>query len=383
MREEVQLGDIVRFRKGKKAVDVHEHRVEGSKPYIQIDEVRGVTPANFASDPKGVEVVRDDLCIVWDGANAGTVGYGIEGLIGSTVARMRLVASDQWETRFIGRLLQSRFQELNEQAQARGATIPHVDKAKLNAIALPSVLPNEQRRIATILERADAILRKREQVLLMADKLIQSAFKQIFGHPLDPDTSLEASTLGKQCDFFAGNSLPSGIEFQGQERGLFLLKVSDLNSVGNETLITTAKLWMSSRAEATGCVIAPTGAVVFPKRGGAIATNKKRVLGRDSVLDPNLMAVSPKTDSGTSLPYLRTWFELIDLRSISSGSSVPQLNKRDLGPLPCGIPAKRELNKFNEISISMDRLKCKLRFSEGNAVNMLRSLSIRAFHGNL
>lgn len=110
----VQLGEAVKLRKGKKAVETHERKVNGSKPYIQIDEVRGATPEKFASDPKGVEVSVNDLCIVWDGANAGTVGYGVEGLIGSTVARMRFLQPDKWDTRFIGRLLQSRFQELNK-----------------------------------------------------------------------------------------------------------------------------------------------------------------------------------------------------------------------------------------------------------------------------
>ena len=199
---------------------------------------------------------------------------------------------------------------------------------------------DESTRIAAILDKADGIRRKREQGLAMADQMLRSGFLKKFGHPLDPNGELARSDLGLHCDFFAGNSLPNGDEFTGQDGGLLLIKVSDLNSLGNEVGIKSAKLWAASRTAAKGGVVAPRGAVVFPKRGGAIATNKKRILERDSVLDPNLMAVAPKSESHISNEFLRTWFELIDLQTISSGSSVPQLNKRDLAPLPLGVPDK-------------------------------------------
>lgn len=183
MTNAIQLGDIIQLRKGKKATEVYEHRLNGAKPYIQIDEVRGVAPQKFASDVKGVAVEPVDLCIVWDGANAGTVGYGVEGIIGSTVARMRLKDPEVWDTEFIGRLLQSKFLQLNDEAQARGATIPHVDKAKLEAIALPRIDKSEQQRIAAILDKADGIRRKREQVLEMVEDFLDSAFLETFGDP--------------------------------------------------------------------------------------------------------------------------------------------------------------------------------------------------------
>lgn len=181
MTNSVRLGEIIQLRKGKKAFEVHERRVNGAKPYIQIDEVRGALPQKYAVDAKGVVVAPDDLCIVWDGANAGTVGYGVAGLIGSTVARMRLTSPETWDTDFIGRLLQSKFRQLNDAAQARGATIPHIDKSKLEAIELPQIERSEQQRIAAILEIADSIRRKREESLRLADRLLLSVFNHMFG----------------------------------------------------------------------------------------------------------------------------------------------------------------------------------------------------------
>ena len=181
MIETKPLGEVVRLRKGKKAPRVFDNPSNGALPYLQIDEVRGAVARRFAQDPKGVEVANDDLCIVWDGANAGTIGYGVSGFIGSTVARMRLVDPSDWETPFIGRLLQGNFRELNDQAHARGATIPHVDKMKLEQICLPKLAPEEQRQIVAILDKADGIRRKKQQIHTLVQGLLKSALRSHSG----------------------------------------------------------------------------------------------------------------------------------------------------------------------------------------------------------
>jgi type I restriction enzyme S subunit len=383
MTRSVQLGEVVTLRKGKKAAQVYDARVNGALPYIQIDEVRGSAPKQFACDPRGVEVEPSDLCIVWDGANAGTVGYGIRGLIGSTVSRLRLVDRNRWDTRFIGRLLQSKFVELNGDAQGRGATIPHVDKSRLEAIELPAIDKHEQERIAAILDKADGIRRKREQAHAMSEELLKSTFLEMFGWPNHPNPALKVVPLGEVCDLFAGNSLPPGEAYDGQGDGLLLLKVADLNLPGNDQIVTTAREWVSERGGTRAAIVAPKNAIVFPKRGGAIATNKKRVLGRPSVLDPNLMAVAPQNGAPITYPYLRMWFELLDLTSISNGSTVPQLNKGDLHPLKMAIPERGTLAAFERVFQAVSHVRHKHAADTVCSEALFSTLSQRAFRGEL
>ncbi|ABI64458.1 MULTISPECIES: restriction endonuclease subunit S [Maricaulis] len=383
MSPTIALGDIVKLRKGRKAQEVLSAAAAGALPYIQIDEVRGVAPTKYAKDPSAVDVGPDDLCIVWDGANAGTVGYGLSGAIGSTVARIRFSDHGQWDAAFVGRLLQGKFRQLNDQAQARGATIPHVDKSKLEQLAIPRIDLDEQRRIAAILDKADAIRRKREEALALADDFLKSTFLEMFGDPLAPEPHGSISTIDTECDLFAGNSLPRGEEFRGQDRGCLLLKVSDLNSEGNETQIVSSKLWVPPNEKLRASMVAPAGSIVFPKRGGAISTNKKRVLSRPAVLDPNLMGVAPKSGSSISFRYLRNWFELLDLVTISSGSTVPQLNKKDVGPLRIVVPTPVDLERFDNIYERSAKLREKLRSAWDSSAHLFASLSQRAFRGEL
>lgn len=158
-----------------------------------------------------------------------------------------------------------------------------------------------------------------------------------------------------------------------------MMKVSDMNAPGNEREIRRSALWSSTPgANSATC---PAGSVVIPKRGGAIGTNKKRVTVRPTVLDPNLMAIAP--ESRLHLSYLYHWFQHFDLASITSGSSVPQLNKQDLAPLPIPVPPLREQQVFETRMATIERLRDQM-LAHGSKLDLLfSSLQMRAFSGRL
>jgi type I restriction enzyme S subunit len=174
----------------------------------------------------------------------------------------------------------------------------------------------------------------------------------MFGAPGDVSPSFSTQPLGNVCRFYAGNSLPEGVAFTGQVDGVLHVKVGDMNLPGNESVVSTSREWSANGA---GGIIAPKGAILIPKRGGAIATNKKRVLGRPCALDPNLMAISPGPDLRQELLF--QWFKLFDLSTITSGSAVPQLNKGDLAPLRIVVPPKEQQNRFAAIAQRVTSIK--------------------------
>ena len=67
-------------------------------------------------------------------------------------------------------------------SRSSGASIKNIRKSELDLfkIPLPSLL--EQRRIASILTKADAIRRKRKQIFELADSLLKSIFIEMFGN---------------------------------------------------------------------------------------------------------------------------------------------------------------------------------------------------------
>lgn len=292
-----------------------------------------------------------------------------------------LLPTAEVDTRFLLHFMLSHGDYLESQAQ--GATVKGIKLDLLRSLPFPRIPRTEQRRIAAILDKADAIRRKSEEALTLADDFLRSVFVEMFGRPGQPNPSLPTDELGRICDLFAGNSLPGGTTFNGQEHGLLLLKVGDMNLPGNEDVVQVAREWIDEGRVSGPAIRAPKDAIVFPKRGGAIATNKKRVLGRDCILDPNLMAVAPKSGSPISFQFLRVWFDLLDLSTISNGSTVPQLNKGDLLPLELPIPRPNDLIAFDRIFGSVTRVRQRLADDLGMSEYLFAALSQRAFSGDL
>lgn len=238
----------------------------------------------------------------------------------------------------------------------------------------------ERERIAAILGQADAMRRKRREGLAHIAKLAETIFYDSFGDPKTNSKLLPVSMLGKHAGFYSGNTLPEGTTFGGEDGGYLILKVSDLNHPNNTKNITESAVW--SAKPGSRAATCPSGSIVFPKRGGAIATNKKRILQRSAILDPNLMGVFP--DPKVMLPdFLYGWFQSFNLSDISSGSTVPQLNKQDLAPLKIILPSLEAQRDYAQKILGLSELEHKIQNSLFDLEKLFDSLQHRAFSGEL
>ena len=262
--------------------------------------------------------------------------------------------------------------------RARGATIKGVTREAVANLAIPLPPLAEQKRIAGILDAADALRAKRREALGQLDTLLQSTFLDMFGDPVTNPMGWEVRELGEVAGFHAGSTLPAGEDFVGQDGGFLYLKVGDLNHILNKEAVVRSNIWGK---EAKKGITAPKDAVVIPKRGGAIGTNKKRLLSRKSVLDPNLMAISGS--ESLHHVYLHRWFHTFDLMSITSGSTVPQLNKRDLAPLRIPLPPVDLQHRFAAVVESVERQRASQRAHLAELDTLFASLQSHAFRGDL
>ena len=148
------------------------------------------------------------------------------------------------------------------------------------------------------------------------------------------------------CRFGSVVTLMSGTTYPAEKELLsgtrLYVKVGDMNLPGNEYEISTSSRYLD---EYNISHLIPVNSVIFPKRGGAIATNKKKLVLRDEILiDLNTMAFTPI--SPVNLMYCYYWFLSIDLGKINSGSSVPQINNKDIEPLLFPVPPTFEQERI-------------------------------------
>ena len=116
------------------------------------------------------------------------------------------------------------------------------------------------------------------------------------------------------------------------------VRVSDMNIPENKLYIETSKTFVDRK----NCInsIFPTGSIIFPKRGGAILTNKRRIVKKEICCDLNIMGAIP----GEKVNSLFLYYYLLskDFGILYNGSAVPQINNGDIEPLLFPLPPLSE-----------------------------------------
>lgn len=204
------------------------------------------------------------------------------------------------------------------------------------------------------------------------------------GAPMLPEGWALASL--EQLALVESGQTPPGIDEATRTEGdIPWFRVGDMNLPANRTFMVDSRSWIESRdLQHLKLKTKPQGTIIFPKRGGAIATNKKRLLPRLGCLDLNIMGMIPVGEVG---PYLWWWFAGVDLGSLGDGSNVPQINLDDvvhlLVPLP---PLREQVRIIAEIEVRFSLLEAvedSINRELDRAKHLRQSILRHAFEGQL
>lgn len=265
-----------------------------------------------------------------------------------------------------------------------GRLIPSITKKSVNQasftvtafkeLEIPLPPLTEQKRIAAILDKADAIRRKRQQAIQLADEFLRSVFLDMFGDPVTNPKGWEVRPVGDICDCIVpGRDKPKS--FTGSTPWI---TTNELNHLG----ITTKKeefigLSEEEIAEVKAKVV-PAGSVLMTCVGDLGVVS---IAGEDMVINQQLHAFLPSDVVTPSfLSYALAWQKGYMLRMASS-TTVPYMNKTVCNSVPVIMPPTGFQEKFEEIVE---------KATEGRAVmagfssaKLFESISQRSFSGEL
>jgi type I restriction enzyme S subunit len=222
---------------------------------------------------------------------------------------------------------------LNLPSLAKGVK-PGINRNEVYSIPVSIPSKKEQERIVAILDKAfegiatakTNIEQNKQNVQRFLSEYRERAFET-------KDRDWDQKSLGETCILRSGTTLPKQLERDTGE--IPYLKVADMNLNENRDGITSSSRYVAQNSINQSNLL-PTGTTIFPKRGGAILTNKKRLTTRVICADLNIMGVTPRNQI---LPeYLFNYFLQLDLRMINNGSSIPQINNYSIEPLLIRFP---------------------------------------------
>ncbi|MBS5787676.1 MAG: restriction endonuclease subunit S [Clostridioides difficile] len=371
--EYVKIGDIYSIFKGKKVNQIYGLNDDLIR-YIQIDDLRNDDNIKYCeNNDKYVISKRNDIIIAWDGANAGTVNYGLEGAIGSTLALLKS-KDESFSAEYVGKFLQSKFKYLRD--RCTGATIPHIQKDSLIGLEIPKFEIEVQEKIAYTLDKAWELVEKRKEQIKELDELIQSVFYDMFGDlninkkrwntKLFDEVAVIDTKMIKDFGEYE-NVYHIGIENIEKNTGKIvnLSKVKDLDLKSGKYLFTEDHIIYSK---------------IRPNLNKVALPNFTGLCSADSY---PILVHKVKCNRIYFTYLLRSDYFINYILKLSSRTNIPKVNKSQLIGFKPIIPPIELQDKFADIVQNIEKQKEILQLSLKELEDNFNSLMQKAFKGEL
>ena len=213
----VCLGDVADFINGV-AFKPEDWGTEG-KPIIRIQNLNDPSKEyNYTKrEVKDTNIAhKGDLLVSWSASLGVYEWSGKEACINQHI--FKVVPNDEKiDKNYLKRALELSIVEM--ESQVHGATMKHITRGKFLANKTPLPPLEQQRRIASILDQADALRQKRQQAIGKLDQLLQATFIDMFGDPISNPKNWDKCLLEKVTHKITDGThktptyMSSGIEF--------------------------------------------------------------------------------------------------------------------------------------------------------------------------
>jgi len=268
----------------------------------------------------------------------------------------------------------------------RAAGQSGVNKSALEQYEILLLSLNEQKRIVTKLDalftRIDTALSYLQESLELSKALFASETSRVFDQI---SNKYGSANLSKLVQINSGIALPKIFKDWKLSGSIPFYKVAQMNN--DDRIMKKAIITFDSEvALAHKIKLFPKGSVLIPKRGGAILTEKKRILLEDASYDSNIMGLKADCKNITN-EYLFRFLLSVNLSDYVDTSSIPQINNKHIDqmqiPLAPIEEQKHIVAHLDALAESTRILKATTQEKLDDLTALKASLLDAAFRGQL
>lgn len=373
--EKVRLGDIATFINGYPFKPS-----EWSESGLEIIRIQNLTKSgsetNFfnGSIADKYRVVNGDILISWSATLDIFVWEGREAILNQHIFKVVFDKIEIDKNYFIY-AIKNILGDMRK--QVHGATMQHITKGKFDNLQIPLPPLATQKRIAEILDAADALRRKDQELLKKYDELAQAIFIDMFGDPVKNEKGWEVKKLGELGTLDRGVSKHRPRNAPELLGGVFpFIQTGDVANSGglikkfkntySDIGLKQSKLW----SKGTLCI--------------TIAANiaKAGILDFDACFPDSIVGFIPKSCVSNSV-FIYYWFGFLQktLEDIAPESAQKNINLEILRGLEVICPPIDFQDKF------VDKISLINAAIDSNSFNnsdlLFNSLLQKAFKGEL
>ncbi|AAM05801.1 TPA: restriction endonuclease subunit S [Methanosarcina acetivorans] len=382
----ISLGTIIT---GSTPKTSEEHFYGGDIPFVTPAELDQTDPIMNAARTLSETGSQESRLLPEGTVMVCCIGsLGKVGIAGRTVASNQQINSVIFDPKIIWprfgfyacRLLKSRLEVL-----APATTVPIVNKSKFGQLEIPVPPLPEQKRIADILDRAEALRAKRRVALEHLDELTQAIFIDMFGDSVSNPMGWKryplkhcvnhiqigpfGSLLHKEDYVFGGIPLinPTHIEngkiVPDVNQSITVQKLAELQLYQ----LQQGDVIMGRRGEMGRC------AIVGSEHNGTLCGTGSLFIRPDES-----KAIAMYLQATLSSESMRKHLE-----GFSLGATLPNLNRGIVGELAISLPPIELQKEFSHHIESIEKLKTTYKSSLTEIDELFLSLQYRAFRGEL
>ena len=263
---------------------------------------------------------------------------------------------------------------------ASGANINNLKNEHLDNLLIPLPPLAEQKRIAGILDAADALRATRREALARLDTLLQSTFLDMFGDPVTNPMGWDTSALGAVGEVITGNT-PSRKrpEYYGED--IEWIKSDNINDPS--FVLTEAEERLSVVGKAVARTSPKGSILVTCIAGSPSCIGNAAIADREVAFNQQINAFVPGERVSLWLAFGVFWVGKRLVQSASTNSMKGMVSKSAFSAISIPIPPTSLQSRFAAIAESVGRQKARQRAHLAELDTLFASLQSRAFRGEL
>lgn len=260
----------------------------------------------------------------------------------------------------------------------------HFKFLKETYVPLPPLA--EQKRIAAILDKADAIRQKRQQAIKQADEFLRSVFLEMFGDPVTNPKGWGWSSVGEYIEYIGdigsnGSNavVAKNLDMLDSEDFALMVRTVNLNAndfSSNAKYISKETYDYFKKSKIYG------GEIIMNKIGSAGQFWIMPNLNRPVSLGLNQFVIRLKNiNTNFIYYYLSTEFGQAKIAASLRGAVTKSITKTAVKELPIYTPTLALQEKFSDVVSATQSTRKKLNSKDADS--LFESLSQKAFSGQL
>lgn len=289
---------------------------------------------------------------------------------------------------YVARCLQREFERGQFQAMCRSwVNQASITKDQLCSLSIPLPPLDEQRRIATILNKGDALRRKRKQAMELIDTVTQSTFFRLFGHTADEVAQWGCPVaLADLADI--GSGITKGRKLTGQ-RTREVPYMAVVNVQDRRLDLSSVKTIEASEEEISRYRLAD-GDLLLTEGGDPDKLGRGTLWAGElpeAIHQNHIFRV--RITSDRILPLFLNWLvssqygKRYFLSVAKQTTGIASINKTQLSQFPTIVPPVEAQQRFVNLANAVARRTKSLDLSGRDINSLFSSLQHRAFAGDL